>query len=237
MTVDERIPRLLGAMFLVVVVTSLAQGLPLMSVAGSNSATDVMLHAAENVGFMRVGVVAGVLTSAGIIALAALLYAVLRGQSEVLALLALGLWLAEGLFNGISQVGAAALIPLSMNFVDAGAPADSHFQALAQFVYFGVDQLSYTIHMFFYCMGGIIWYSLFLRSRSMPFVIPLFGLAAVVVGLVGIVLELLGNEVSTLAYLPILPFELTIGAWLVLRGAQATPAMSTARTRGAIGSS
>ena len=42
--------------------------------------------------------------------------------------------------------------------------------------------------------------------------------------LVGIVFELLGYDVSIFVYLPILPFELTIGVWLMLKGIQEKPA-------------
>jgi hypothetical protein len=40
----------------------------------------------------------------------------------------------------------------------------------------------------------------------------------VTVGFIGIVLQLLGYEVSIFVFLPILPFEVTIGGWLMLRG-------------------
>jgi hypothetical protein len=93
--------------------------------------------------------------------------------------------------------------------------------------------LSGTILMFFYCAGGMAWYYLFYRSRSIPRAIPAFGLAAVSVGLVGSVLGLLGNDVPMLAYLPILPFELTIGTWLLLRGTSDGSATSKAPTANA----
>lgn len=72
--------------------------------------------------------------------------------------------------------------------------------------------------MWFYCVGGILWYALFFQSKSVPRAIALFGVAAVSVGLAGIVFELFGYAVPISIYLPILPFELTIGLWLLLRG-------------------
>ena len=72
--------------------------------------------------------------------------------------------------------------------------------------------------MLFYCLGGILWYSLFYTSKAIPRVISLWGLLAVAVALVGIVLQLLSYDVSIFVFLPILPFEVTIGVWLLLRG-------------------
>jgi hypothetical protein len=82
--------------------------------------------------------------------------------------------------------------------------------------------------MFFYCLGGMLWYYLFYRSRSVPRFISLWGLLAVSVGLVGIVVQLFGHDVATIVYLPIGAFELVIGSWLVLRGRADALAGSTA---------
>jgi hypothetical protein len=93
--------------------------------------------------------------------------------------------------------------------------------------------------MFFYCIGGLLWYYLFYKSRYIPRVISLWGLLAVSVALVGIVLQLLSYDVSIFVYLPILPFELTVGGWLMFRGikdqpqdehARASSLVSTARS-------
>ena len=112
-----------------------------------------------------------------------------------------------------------ALIPLSQDFVAAGAPANSYYQALGDFLYSGVTlRLGATTQMFFYCVGGLLWYFLFFRSRYVPRAISLYGLAAVSVALVGIVLEFLGASVPSYVYVPILPFEVIIGGWLLVRG-------------------
>jgi hypothetical protein len=59
-------------------------------------------------------------------------------------------------------------------------------------------------------VGGLLWYFLFYQSRYVPCLISAFGLAAVALGLVGILLQFLGNSVSIVLFLPILPFELAI---------------------------
>jgi len=168
---------------------------------------------------LRFNIVADLVASVAIIALAVLLYVVLHKQNKIVALLALGLWLVEAIALAVSKIGALALIPLSAEFVKAGAPGNSYYQGLGEFLYNGVvTQLGVTTHMFFYCTGGLLWYFLFFKSGYVPRAISLFGLVAVAVALVGVVLQLLGYEVSMYVALPILPFELIIGTWLVLRG-------------------
>jgi len=219
MTTKKNVPRLLGAAFLIVIFTSLGSGLLLMSVVGSGGISDTLVDISNRPTLMRIFILDDLVTSLGIIVLAVLLYIVLNKQNKIIALVALGCWLTEAIALAISKIGASALIPLSLEFVKAGAPQNSYYQTLAGFLYNGiVIQLGQTIELLFYCLGAVLWYSLFYRSRYIPRVISLFGLLAVSVALVGLVIEFLGHDVSILVFLPILPFELTIGAWLVLKG-------------------
>ena len=216
---DGRAARLLGAAFLLVVVTSMASGILVLSAVGSGGTSDMLVSISSSVPLLQIGVLVGLITSLGIIVLAVLLYVVLEAQGRIVSLVALGCWLAGAIVLAVAKLGDSALIPLSQAFVKAGTPAGSYYQAVGELLYHGVDhQLGSTTHMFFYCAGGILWYSLFFRSGYVPRPISLFGLVAVAVGAAGIVAELLGYDVPIFVYLPILPFELVIGTWLLLRG-------------------
>lgn len=218
MNSDKNTPRLLGAMFLIVIVTSALGGAFLNSAVGAGSMSDILVNISNNLTLMRTGIVGDMVTSLGIVVLAVLLYIVLNKQNKIIALVALGWWLAEAIFLAISKMGAFALIPLSLEFVKAGAPVDSFYQTLGGFLYYGLTRQGYAIHMFFYILGGILWYSLFYKSEYIPRVISLFGLIAVSVAFVGIGFEFFGYAVPMFVYLPILPFELTIGVWLLIKG-------------------
>ena len=211
-------PRLLGAAFLFVILTSLSFGLLLKSAIGSGSLSDILLNISNNTSLFRLVILDGLLNSTGVVALAVLLYVVLKEQSKLMARIALGLWLAEAVFYAIMQMGLLALIPLSAEFVAAGAPAGSFYLTLGDFLYHGVYSQGMTLHMWFYCTGGLLWYYLFYRANYIPRAISLFGLLAVVLGLGSVVFQLLGYEVPILLSLPLLPFEITIGAWLLFRG-------------------
>jgi hypothetical protein len=229
MNAEKYAPRLLGAAFLIVAVASLISGLLLMPVIGSGSTSDSLVNVSHQLTLMRLSSLGELVTSSGIVVLAGLLYIVLHKQNKIIALVALGWWLAEAIFLALSQIGTFALLPLSLDFVQAGAPVHSYYQTLGAFLYNGVYSQGYTIHMWFYCIGGLLWYSLFYTSKYIPRVISLWGLLAVSVGFIGIVLQLLGYDVSIFVYLPILPFELTIGVWLMLRGIKEQPRDGYAR--------
>jgi hypothetical protein len=220
---EKNAPRLLGAAFLFVFLASLISGLLLMSVVGSGSISDILVNVSHQLTLMRISILGELVTSSGIVVLAGLLYIVLHKQNKIIALVALGWWLAEAIFLALSQIGALALLPLSLDFVKAGAPVHSYYQTLGEFLYYGVNNQGITIHMWFYCIGGLLWYYLFYTSKYIPRVISLWGLLAVSVAFVGIVFQLLGYDVSIFVFLPIAPFEFTIGVWLLLRGIKEQP--------------
>ncbi len=214
----QTVARLLGAAFLVVILTSLGGGLLLDSALGPGDSPNLLQHLSTRLTMARAGVVLDLVTSCGIVVLAALLYIVLHRHGRAVALVALGCWLTEAIFMAISRLGALALVQLSGSFVDVGAPSQSAYQILGGSLAKGLYAPAYTVHMFFYCIGGLLWYGLFYRSRSVPRVIALWGLLAAALGLMGIVVELFGASAPTLVFLPLLGFELAIGFWLLTRG-------------------
>ena len=217
---DKNIPRLLGAAFLFVFVTGLSDLLR-TRVIGSGSISDILINISDNLTLMRISIMGILVSSIGIIVLAVLLYVVLHKQNKTIALVALGLWLAEAITLAISKIGAYALIPLSMEFVEAGAPEHSHFQTLGNFLNYGFDRVGYDIHMLFYCLGGILWFYLFYRSRYIPRGLAVWALTGASLGLIGIVLwmfDLSGNILYFLFFVQIAVYEIIIGLWLVIKG-------------------
>jgi len=170
---------------------------------------------------MRIANLFALVDSVAVIVLAVLFYIVFNRQYEIMALVALGFFLAEAITLAISKVGGFALIPLSQEFVEAGAPESSYFQTLGDFLYYGVDRQGYQIHNLFFCLGGILWYSLFLKSGYIPQALSLWGLVAVSLLLIPVLMQLYARN-STHPVMAVgilyLPFELVLGLWLIVKG-------------------
>lgn len=218
MNSDKCAPRLAGAAFLLVLVSSALSGVLRTSVVGSSSVSDILVSISENLALWRSSIVIELLTSVGIVVLAISLYAVFKKQHKILALIGLGWWLAEAIILAVSKIGAFALIPLSAELVEAGAPDPSAYQALGRFFYHVLDRQGNEIHMLFYCLGGILWFYLFYRSRSIPRIMSIPGIAIESVALVGMVFLLFGASVSMMLFYPIAVLELAVGLWLVIKG-------------------
>jgi hypothetical protein len=217
---DKNTVRLLGAAFLIVFVASMFSGSLLTSAIGSGSISDILVSVSDDLTLMRISILVELVTSIGIVVLAVLLYIVFNKQNKIIASVALGWWLAEAIILAVSKIGAYALIPLSQEYVKAGAPQSSYFQTLGDFLYYGVDRQGWTMHMLFFCLGGILWYSLFHRSRYIPRVLSAWGVAAVSLVLINVLVVLYDRDVELIMIMlaPYLLFEALIGPWLMIKG-------------------
>jgi len=72
--------------------------------------------------------------------------------------------------------------------------------------------------MLFFCLGGILWYYLFYRSKYIPRVLSVWGLLAVSLALIGTLLVIFDLEPLIILVIPNGLFELTIGLWLMFKG-------------------
>ncbi len=217
MNSSNHIPRLLGVAFFSVAVLSIAQMYLSLFTLLSGSISDSFVNISNNLTQMRISILLALFTSVGIIVLAVLLFVVLHKQNKTIALVALGLYLAEAILLAVSKIGIFALIPLSLEYVKAGTPDSSYFQILGT-LFFGVDRWGDNIHMLFFCLGGILWYSLFYKSKYLPRVLSVWGLLAVSLALIGTLLVIFDFEPSIILVIPNGLFELTIGLWLMFKG-------------------
>lgn len=90
MSSDQNAPRLLEAAFLIVVLTSLSSGLLRGTIVGTGTISDTLLSIASKPTLTRLTILDDLLTSLGILTLAALLSIVLNKQNSIFALIALG---------------------------------------------------------------------------------------------------------------------------------------------------
>ena len=222
MNSDKNIPRLLGAAFLFVAAASALSGLLLGSlgiptVGSPDNISEAMIKISDNPTTMLISIIVMFIEAIAIVLLAVLLYTTLKRQNKVTARWAFGLWIIEAVALAFRGISAFSLLTVSQEFAKAGSPGSSHFQTLGS-LFFGTTQFSLSVLMVFYCTGGILFYYLLYKSKYVPRALSLFGIAAASLGLIGTLLEILGYDVPLVVFLPILPYELAIGIWLIVKG-------------------
>jgi hypothetical protein len=215
-------PRLLGAMFVVVAVLSLLSGQLLSplsySLAGpSGDVSETMTAFAEHPTMVWMSITGFLIEAVAIVLLTVLLYSLLKEQNRILARWAFGLWLIEAVGVALRQFSAFSLLRTGQMFVEAGAPESSYFQILGS-LHYDLMHFGYDAQMLFYCVGGLLFYSLFFRSRYVPRAVSVWGIVVAALALVGELFALFGFDVPLYVYLPVLPFELFIGVWLMITG-------------------
>ena len=234
---DTRTTRWLGAAFVAQFVTSIAFAAVSVKVLAGGAA-GALAAAAANLTAVRASGLLELLTAAGIIALACLLFATLGEQDRPRALVAMGLWISEAT---LLAVGGLALYAIG---VLAASGATGAGAVAAATVAFGIYQYAFTAHMLFFCFGTLGWYSLLYQSGLVPRWLAAWGFLGSLPLLVSMTLTLWDRSLSLgiLPGLPYAPFELFIGVWLIVtagrrvvsRTASAHTAAAPARLGGAL---
>jgi hypothetical protein len=150
------------------------------------------------------------------------LYPVLRKHNEALALGSVGFRIFENVLAGVSAISLLPLLTLSREYVNAGAPAVSYFQTLSALL-LGAHASISNISLIPFCLGAMMYYYVFYRSKLIPRWLSGWGLIAIIMNLTSALLVLfaLSAPFSTLQMilsLPILVQELVLAVWLIVKG-------------------
>jgi hypothetical protein len=194
MNTDVNTVRLLGASQVMVFVSILIMGGFLASAVGTGSISDMLVNISKNPNRLRISNLLALVESLAVIAMGVLYYVVFNKEYKIIALVALGCFLVAAITFTVSKIGTNALIPVSQEFVEAGAPETSYFQTLGDFLYNGVDKRGYEIYGLFMSLGFLLTSYLLYISRSIPRVISIWGLAALLLSLIPAVLTLYDRE-------------------------------------------
>ena len=216
-------PRILGAAFIIVAITDLIGGLLIGSlgyaiVGPPENISDMMINVSKNPSTMLMSIVILLIEAIFIVLLAVCLYTALKSQNKIISRLAFGLWIIEAASLAISRMSAFSLLRVSQEYVAAGSPDSSYFQVLGN-VFYGSTQFGYgVLLMTFFSLGGLLFYYLFLKSKYVPKVFPIWGIIATALSLVGTLFVLFEYNVPLYVFLPILPLEILFGIWLMVKG-------------------
>jgi len=190
MNTDVNTVRLLGASQVMVFISILVMGGFLASAVGTGSISDMLLNISKHPNRLRIGNLLALVESLAVIAMGVLYYVVFNKEYKIIALVALVFFLVAAITFTVSKIGANALIPLSQEFVEAGAPESSYFQTLGDFLYTGVYKRGDEIYTLFMSLGFLLTSYLLYISRSIPRVISIWGVVALILSLIPGVLTL-----------------------------------------------
>lgn len=207
--------RFLGATFLLQAIASLVATFLLTPLIVPGNIFASMTHIANNVLQMRASILGEMIAIIGIVMLGSLLYLTLKEQNKKIALVARGLYLVTAAIIAVSRIATFALLRISQESVIAGHP--DYLQTLGNLAY-ELQEFGYFLHMLPYTLGAALFYYLFHKSGFLPRVLSVWGLIAAPLAFIGSLFDHLGLPVSMFVFIPTLPFDLTIGVWLIVKG-------------------
>jgi hypothetical protein len=152
-----------------------------------------------------------------------MMFPIAKKHNEVLAL---GYVVFRGALETITYIAMAIsqllLIPLSQEFVKAGAPDTSYFQTLGVLLRQAHDSMDPILAIVF-CLGALMFYSLLYQSKLIPRWLSGWGLIAAVLWLIAGLLALFGlidpmSSIRNVFALPIGVQEMVMAIWLIVKG-------------------
>jgi len=209
MNADMNTVRLLGAaQVMVIVCFFITEGL-FASVVGSGSISDILVNISQNLNRVRISNLVSLGQTLVIIVMGVLYYVVFYKEYKIIALVALGCFLVAAISIVVGKIAVNALIPLSQEFVEAGAPESSYFQTQGSILYFGIDRRVNELNTFFTSLGFLLANYLLYISRSIPRPISIFGLVAICLLVIYQMLQLYDPEFlpgASILAIPYVPF-------------------------------
>jgi hypothetical protein len=217
MNTNKTTARIVGALFLIAMVTSLVGGVWLESITGeagylaevSSQGTQVLL-----------GVLLELVNCLAVVGIAASLFPLMRKQNEALAAGYLGTRVVEAVVLSVAAVSPLLLVTLGEEYVATGALDAIHFQTAGALVMAARGHLASLLTPVFFSLGALLLYVFLYRSRLVPRFIPVWGFIGVAALFTWNMVEAFGMSISAgmVFALPMILNEIFLGLWLLVKG-------------------
>ena len=216
--------RLAGFMFLFYIAVAITEMVLAGKVSGAGGTAGKLASIAAHVPLMRVVIILLLLEIFAAVFLGVALYALTRDVDHDLAVLALMCRMIEaaaGVVPAIAKLGLLSVATTAATATGAEAATASAVGALL----LRAGGWSFTVGATAFSVGSTIFAWLFLRARSIPLWLAWVGLAGSLLMVVILPLDglrMISTTVVSISWIPLFVFEVTLGFWLLIKGARPT---------------
>lgn len=220
MNTEIKRARIVGALFIIGTLAGMFGAGFLQPMLGS---PDYLVAFSENKSQVAAGVLLLFTMAVACSCIAIWLYPLLKQYDESLALGAAGFRLMEGVIGFVNGAILLTLVTLSQEFVKAGAPGSSSFQSIGAALLAGSNWMSNLGILFPWCIGALMYYYIFYRTKLIPRWLTAWGLIGIILSLAACILFMFGlidpsMPIHTLMNLPIFLQEMVMALWLIVKG-------------------
>jgi hypothetical protein len=151
------------------------------------------------------------------------LYPILRRYNLGLAFGAAGFRVIEGVLDVVGALLLVLLLALSQEFVKAGAPEASYFQTADVLINTGIAWFRDVAMLLTFGIGALMYYVVFYQFRLVPRWLTVWGLVGITLTIIGALLVMFHlippfGTIQVILNLPILPQEMVLAVWLIVKG-------------------
>ncbi|MBN1200665.1 MAG: DUF4386 domain-containing protein [Anaerolineae bacterium] len=227
MAAYKKTARMVGVLFIIGTaagVLSVVMSSPLLD------ASDYLTEISENDTQMITGALCVLIMGLSLAMVPIVAFPVLKQQNEALAL---GYIVFRGALETVIYlvmvISWLVLVPISQEYVQAGASDVSNFQALGTLLVETEENAAVLMSIIF-PLGALIFYYLLYRSKLIPRWLSGWGLIAVVLFIAAALLDMFDvieteSTTSTLLDMPMAFQEMVMAVWLIVKGFNPSPSL------------
>ncbi len=212
-----------GVLFIIGTVAGILSGVFTEPILGD---PDYLIKIAANENQINIGSLLVLVMGFSVAMIPVVLFPILRKYNEVLAL---GAVLFRGALEAVTYmalvISMLLLLTLSQEYVKAGAPDASYFQTSGTLLLaagVGINQILAIV----FCLGALMLYYLFFKSRLIPRWLSVWGLVGATLYLAAPLISMVGSQhwavslTSPLGILiaPLAIQEMVFAVWLIVKG-------------------
>lgn len=223
MSSDRKVAVWVGVLYIVATVA------PVSTLGAWGTLTDgpgILTNAAASEGQLILVALLNLVMAVAVAGVAFMIYPVLKRVADTAVKEGLAVWyvgtrVTEGAIFVVAVLATLAFLPLSQEFIAAGAPDGSHFQTSGVVLQSTID-LAYALGQTVFAIGAAMLYYLLYQSRIIPRWLSLWGLVASPLFVVAS-LSLMwtgdpNSTLSTVLYVPMAIQEMVLAVWLIAKG-------------------
>lgn len=224
---DRTAARVVGGLFILATVAGVA-GAACQRSLGSD---DYLARASSEEGLVATGALLVLVMAIAVVAIAVVLFPVLRRSSERLALGYVVARTIEAVSFVVSTLGALALLTLSRGYVAAGSSEAATYRTVGDALVGGRDWMDAALGVVAFGLSAVMLNVVLFRARLVPRWLSVWGLAGAVLYLTAGVMVLYGLEpfstTQNALNAPLFVQEMVFAVWLIAKGfsVPATPSI------------
>jgi hypothetical protein len=211
---------IVGVLFIIGTVTGTVAaltGIPILN------APDYLTSISANESQIIIGAFLVFLEGAACAGIGLALYPIMEGYSRGRAIGVVGFRVAEGILEILGGVITIVLLALSQEFVKAGAPDTTYFLSMGAVIKAGEAWLINGASLVLWCIGALMYYSVFYQYRLVPRWLSGWGLVGIALATVSSALVMLhvipGFGAVQVAFMPLIFVqEMVFAVWLIAKG-------------------